>query len=378
MKKLPICFALFCILLAGCGDMSLRNILANSVAAAKVHGLLFFGSVQTSASDPNLTLPCYWNKGVLTLLPTGSQPNGSVRGYCAVGNDVYAFGTTQTGSASNTQTPVYWKNGELHTLPLPPNTRGAAQQGGFDASGNLYVRSDVTLTSTGAGIPGFWKNDAWNPLSMTLPDGTASWGSSNNGWTIHGNDIYFAGWLSDPLSGLTVPVYWENGVAKEVSLSSVPAAIYGGYVSAIIFPPYVATLTYLIVMNTATGGVPAYMIGSTITRISTGSAASGNAWWAELSPSGDLYAGGMIGPWPPSLAPVYWKNWSLVFPPTPNGYTVGNSGGPQFAGDDVYFDGNVWNANGFELAVYWKNGVLNVLPIGNYFGSSEGGFEFLE
>jgi len=69
-------------------------------------GILKVGYVQTDLSDPNLTLPCYWKDGVLTLLTTGTQSNGRAQGIAVNGTDVYIIGSTESGTTQSTQKPV--------------------------------------------------------------------------------------------------------------------------------------------------------------------------------------------------------------------------------------------------------------------------------
>jgi hypothetical protein len=328
-------------------------------------GLLMSGSVQTSSIDPGLTLPCYWKDGILNTLPTGSQSNGAAYGVTVHGADVYIFGFTQTGTSWTTRTPVYWKNGVLNTLSPPANSFGQAGWGKFDSSGTLYIRGAVWSTSSGNPvICGFWKGGSWTPLPML----TATNGDSNETIIIDSSgNVYFSGSLT--ISGVQVPVYWENGgTPVQVSLTSVSGAIYGGTVTGVVPTPYASSLTILLGINDSSNyPTPAYMVGSTITAVSTGGTSNGEAWWASLSPSGVLYSTGMLGTWASnsSSQPACWTNWSICTLPTPSGQPYGSAGGAQFLGSDVYIDGNTMGSNGIGSAVYWKNGVLNVLPVGS-------------
>jgi hypothetical protein len=240
------------------------------------------------------------------------------------------------------------------------------------------VKGTVQSLSTGYWIPGFWKNGAWNTLSMTLPNGRTAVNGNPGGWGIDTNgDAYFGGSLLDPVSGYQVPVYWKNGAIHEVSLASLAGAIYGGTVVSIVLPPYAAAFTLLLAINdNLFNGYPAYMVGGSITKVTTGSQSNGTVWWANLSPSGDVYATGMIGRWNDLQPPVYWLNWSLRTLPTPSGKPYGGSGGAQFSGGHVYIDGNPQNASGFQSCVFWIDEVLSVLDDGGYFGAGGGAYIF--
>jgi hypothetical protein len=384
VKKLPKWFVLLCILLAGCGDISLRGVLATAVAEAKIHHILMVGNLQVSSTDPQLYIPCYWLDGVLALLPTGSQPNGEIDTPLVNGSDIFIFGCTLNGSASlwpsTSEIPVYWKNGVLNTLPYPAGTYGFARQGLFDSSGNLYIMGFVNSTSTGNSIPGYWKNGVWTPLSMTLSSGTAPYGITLGQVMDSSGNIISCGSLTDPVTGLNVPVYWKNGVVNQISLASVAGATHGGQVANYVPPPYVSTTTILLeIFDANFNSIPAYMVNGQITMISTGSETNGDVWWVNQSSSGDLYATGMVGTWGNiTSSPVgYWKNWSIVSLPTPNGQPYGQSGGAIFVGNDWYMDGQTSNSSGYRSVVYWKNGNLVVMPNTGYFGATEGGLAFL-
>jgi hypothetical protein len=360
-----------------------------SVAITRPVGLFFAISVQTSATNTGLTLPAYVKNGALTLLTTGTgaQSYGAANSGWVKGTDIYVFGTTFS-AAANSNIPVYWKNGALNALPIPAGVSSMAAQGGmFDSSNNLYIRAFNVNYSGANSILGYWKNGAWVTLPMTLPGEStaATQGNSFNGlYEDQSGNIYLSGYLTDPTSGIQVPVYWENGTAYSVSLSSVPGANYGGQVQAVETSPFFPSFTLLLTINSSSSvPSPYYMVGNTITQaLPTGATSinGGTVWWAAQSPSGVVYGTGQSGTsWPPSYPPAYVDNWStLVTLPTPSGQPNGETGGANFYGNDVYIDGTTFSSGGLSSAVYWKNGVLNqMLPTGTaYVGSSEGGITF--
>lgn len=171
-------------------------------------GYYYIGSVQTSASNPNLTLPFYIKDGAaLTLLPTGAQTNGSAHQMTQIGTNIFIYGQIQNDTGN--PTPVYWENGVLSVLSLPSGSFGIAYNSSQDSLGNVYIRGHVQSTSAGnPEIPGYWLNGAWTPLTMVLPDGTAPSGSSSWGLTVdQSNNVYCYGYLQDPVSNVPVPVY---------------------------------------------------------------------------------------------------------------------------------------------------------------------------
>jgi len=358
-----------------------------SVAITRPVGLLFAISVQTSASNTGLTLPATVKNGALTLLATGSQSYGAANGVSLHGTDVYVFGTIFS-SAANSQTPVYWKNGTLNSLTIPAGIASmASQQGWIDSAGNFYIRATNINYSGANSVLGYWKNWAWVSLPMTLPaeSTAATQGNSFEGMSEdQSGNIYVNGYLTDPISGLQVPVYWENGSLYAVSLSSVSGASYGGQVQAVVSSPSLSSFTLLLTIDSSSSvPSPYYMVGNTITQALPAGATSingGTVWWAAQSPSGVVYGTGQSGTsWPPSYPPAYVDNWStLVALPTPSGQPNGFTGGANFYGNDVYIDGNTYSSSGLSSAVYWKNEALNlILPSGTaYVGSVEGGDTF--
>lgn len=318
------------------------------------------GSVQTSASNYSLNLPAYWKNGVLTTLPTGSQAYGEGKNFTYNGTDFYVLGYTY--SASNTQTtqiPVYWKNGAMTTLPLAGAAYGTAQQMQFDSSGSMYVQGALYFPASGGyyyTTPGYWKNGTWVDLSMALPSSSTATSGGTNNFSQNGTDFYVTGWLVDPSSGAQVPVYWKNGVVNVVALDSIASAsVHGGQVQQIIFPPYATTLLVLIFGNDANWNpIGAYgtSLNGPFTAIpTTGADPNSMVWWAPVSPSGDIYATGVIGPSSTNFwgltKTVYWKNWQEVtLPALPPGQPYGMTGGSSFAGNDVYISGTTNSVTG--------------------------------
>jgi len=368
-------------------------------ATCAVTSNVFFvtGNAQVSTSNTGYTVPVYWYNGTLMTLPTGSQPYGQAEGYAVYGTDIYIGGNTW--DASYNYTCVYWKNGTLKTLTPPAGVvyRGGYEQFQIDASGNTYMRGSFTNAlngNTNNSIPGYWYNGTYTPLSMVLPDGTATSGNASDGEFLNtangANDYYVCGYLVDPTTNLQVPVYWKNGVVNVVPMGSIAtASVNGGSVQAIEPSPYMANLTALITGNDAHwNSIPAYVVNGTVTPISTGSYSNGVAWWAWTTSSGDIYANGWVGNsvnMGGSVNTYYWKNWGLTLatPPTlagagGNSLTCNSLNSLNQIGNQVVFSATFSNTNGLNSAVYWiQGGAATVLPVSGYAGGSVSSFGYL-
>jgi hypothetical protein len=336
-------------------------------------GFIISGTIQTTALNPGLTLPAYWKDGALSLLSTGSQTNGGANNVEIQGTDIYFFGFTENGTTNNSKTPVYWKNGSLHTLTLPGGYYGVASDGKFDSLGHLYIRGNA-YSATSVEQPGYWIDGVWTPLSRTLSSGTATTGTADNILLVDTSDhVYASGWLTDPSSGLQVPVYWRDGTLNEVSLAAVPGATYGGAVMAVESPPLTPSVTMLLSINDSSyNPTPAYKIGGNpIVQVST---SPGSVWFVFPSPSGDQYATGMTGSWSAGAYPTYWLNWTVHALPTPAGKPFGTSEVAYISGSHVTISGTLWGSDGLNAAALWIDGALSVLTNGGYAGASQGSF----
>jgi hypothetical protein len=339
-------------------------------------GMLIPGYVQTTPTNPALALPVYWHDGVLTLLSTGTQSNGYALSVVVKGNDVYIIGYTENGTTASTQTPAYWLNGALHTLPLPGAGSGTALNGALDPSGSLYITGQFFSSTSGLSQPGYWKDGTWVPLSMMLGTFASPNGIAESMFIDQATgDIYCCGWLADA-AGLDEPVYWLNGTPHPVSLASLPGATHGAHVQMVELPPFMPSLTVLLQIKDGSGQTsPAYMVGSTITPVSTSPDVHGAVWFVFPSPAGDHYGTGMIGTFSgyTTLEPAYWLNWAPHVLPTPAGQPYGNAAEILFSGGHRYTVGTANDSNGISSAIYWVDETLNVLSSGGYAGASLGG-----
>ena len=372
MKFLSFSIAVL-LILAGC---------ANPSSPSKSNTILAVGYV----TDNGGNYPVYWKNG-LHLLPLGSS--GATYGVAAnllvKGTDVYIGGwlsTSSSGGAATSNTsniPVYWKNGQLNLLPLPSGaTYGNAWSPFFDGQGNLYFQGEAT--STGGTMPGYWEipagsgTAAWHDLMLVDGAVTATSGNADSGSAVYNGDVYFAGWLME--SGTKVPRYWKNDTVVDVSVSSglTSESTNGVSLNQCEFPPEVTSQTILAVgLDTYYAPHGEYIVGGTSTPLPTGTATAGDAWWVNTSPSGDVYAAGVVGTDNSSFwsqtQPAYWKNWQLQTLPLPSSAAYGSAAGVLFSGSDVYINGTVTTAGGVNTPVYWINGGQpRTLPTTGYSG----------
>jgi hypothetical protein len=132
-------------------------------------------------------------------------------------------------------------------------------------------------------------------------------------------------------------------------------------------------LTLLVTFHDKSGNdIPAYSVNkSALGVMPTGTATNGTSWWVVQSPSGDLYATGIIGTWDAQQPPAYWKNWQLQSLPSIGGQPNGYAGGVGFAGNDIFFNGTLSSPSTFVTTpVYWVNGSVHEYPLSPYIGGS--------
>ncbi|MGA2973793.1 MAG: chitobiase/beta-hexosaminidase C-terminal domain-containing protein [Spirochaetia bacterium] len=301
MRKLPIWLVLPCILLAGCGDMDLRNILADTVERAKGDivatptftpgaGICVSGQTVTistttaeasirytiDGSTPTDTIGALYtapinvaNETIKAIAYESGWADSSVSSAAYILGHIYISGTT--GTSQNFQTPCYWRDGTLTPLQMGSgNTVGQAVNAAVDSSGNLYI----------AGCAG--------PT-------TSSWGYN------------------------TLPCYWEN---ETLTLLSIVGNTYGQAAGVAIDSSgnlYVAGCIWGIA-----GGEPCYWKNGTQFILSMGSGNTfGYANSVALDNAGNVYIVGKVGPAYNSAMPCYWENGTLTLLPMGSGNTVG-------------------------------------------------------
>ena len=212
----------------------------------------------------------------------------------------------------------------------------------------------ATLYFTGLDgtTPVYWQNGVEHNLSVSDTDGNGS--HSVRGYTYNiaaaGTDVYITGY-----NGLDY-VYWKNGTANIM-----PYALYAQGVALSGTDVYFA--------GTSFQDAPPYLYSLSLVKDGNYTAVSRTGNSAHILTTtiagADVYNAGNDNP--PSTTtttvPVYWKNGVEHFLPVVSSPGYGAVTAIAVSGSDVYFAGQDGQA-----AVYWKNGVEHILPMNSNVG----------
>lgn len=360
--------------------------------------------------------PVYWKDGTLVFLSGTTGYNAAMM--AVSGSDIHV-----AGIRGSDHSPVYWKNGAMVSLTgLPSNNWWAT--GMAVSGGNVYI---TATADTGTNhISGYWVNGSWTPCS-----GIAS-SSDLTGVVVAGGHVYIAGTDRSAVpGGPAVPVYWVDGTKHVLPEGNDPNGNpnVSGYITA---APVVSGGDVFIAGTTfgSTGDVPivwkngqilflgtsgwyhveamavcgndVYLAGSTDSANSTTSSPCSAVFWKNGSlttlPYGapqasattiaagkDVYiAGKPAWPWPDSIdprTPLFWKNGSISPLQFVGSDTNATIRALVAVGDDVFLFGTTGtgpisngslNYSNPTHPVFWKNGVLNQLPLGGFGGGDVG------
>ena len=270
--------------------------------------------------------PVYWKNNIRVSLPDSTTGSGAsyVSRIFVNGNDVYAVGACK-GQAT------YWKNGTLEILPgiYPAQANGIAI-----INGDVYVSGMDNYSTSGLGTNAvYWKNGV--KYSLISTSGT----SYAKNIFVDGNDIYFVGW--DYLFGA---VYWKNDTLFPLSIQSSTAYDMKIYNSEI----YVAgdSINYA-----------AYWKNGILNVLPN------TAQYAFVT-SIFINAGDLLLCGKEVDNPVMWTNGQKGILPIDSNTQKGHASEITKLGIDVYVAGfEMDNASAtVSHALFWKNGIRNVLP----------------
>ena len=336
--------------------------------------------VYAMGADYSDTTYVYWKNDVLQTLPfpTGvSFKNERPGGITVTNGHVYVAGAGMDGGGH--QIPILWRDGTPIQLGLGPGDTDGGWQGDIISTSTLaYVYGSTYSTTTGH--TAVWTDDGTTTTATFITPG----GNATDG-VVSADIAYIAGWSSATATS-AVAGYENMSTATTTAVTDL-AGSPGSLAEAIAVS---GTNVYLAGetndRSTNPPSLPVYWApGGSPTQLPLPSNAStGSATHIAVSGSGDIY---IVG-YPVSRAqyysasnpvtPLIWKNGSLVgssYLPLPSGDTgaVLDSGTVMVSsGNDVYLVGvtGIAPGTGFSLdfnkqthAVYWKNGVLTVLPI---------------
>lgn len=247
--------------------------------------------------------------------------------------DIYVAGTEVSGAS---QIAKYWENGSSVSLT----------SGTIAYATSIYVYNDDVYVagfeenSNGVNVAMYWKNGRQYPLTNGASDAEA------HSIFVYNGDVYVAGFESAGLNN--VAKYWKNGVAVEVGSRSNSSSAFSVFVSN---------------GDVFVGGreekgdyeVAKYWRNGVGVELTSGQS-DANIYSIYVN-NNDVYTVGREFVGSKDVA-KFWKNRTST--------TLSNSTGESTAYSVFFNDGDVYIAgNDGDRAVYWKNGVMNVLSGGN-------------
>jgi len=320
-------------------------LLAGAAPAASSETHVYLGGgVGTLSSDDQgteLTVPCEWTDGKLTLLPmTGGNLYGEVYGVA-----VDPFGAPYFAgymeSRSKTDTPWLWTADSATRLPTGTDKDGHATSVMIDAAGNIYVTGEV------GGHGCYWKNGA---LKL-LPLGQGRTYAGANAVTVDATgNVLIAGQVGVSASD-SVPCVWKGGTLALLPLKNGGKKGEATAVSAVGTDVFIAGTD---------GDVPCYWKNGVQTLLHIDE--KGGYASVIVAQGGAIWIGGSEGD-----TACYWKNGKAV-PLPDNGDTpavaydaeVDPDGTTRFAGYITPSDnGDV------SRPAYWEDEELTILPLGS-------------
>ena len=244
----------------------------------------------------------------------------------------------------------------------------------FFVTGN----AQVSTSNTGYTVPVYW----YNGTLMTLPTGSQPYGQANGYW-IKGSDIYIGGNTWDA-SGNNTCVYWKNGTLTTLTPPS--GVTYRGDYESIEFDSSGNSYMRGSFTNTLNGNsnnsIPGYWYNGVFTALSmtlpngstatSGSAGSGD-YLNTANGANDYYVNGyLVDPTTNLQVPVYWKNGVVNVVPMGSIATASVNGGsvqailpsPDMASLTALITGN--DAHWNSIPAYVINGTVTPISTGSY------------
>jgi hypothetical protein len=303
--------------------------------------LYISGTLSLNDGNGN-SYPVVWKDGALLAIDLGTDNSGYAGAVAVQGTSVIIAGNS--GPINNSHNLCVWDGAGVRTV-LNPGADFDNGRSGPNSNGILTAGGSIFVYGDSNGAPVGWKSTDWTvpAIQWTNSDSTVHFHTSEVAATAdlaHGYAVGFRQTQtdSDANNPVGVPAIWTDGTPGVLPLPSGIANGSATFVGVSGTDVYVAGQSFLWANSTqptASTVVPLYWKNSTLVPLSLTSALP-NAVVCALAVSGsDVYVTAEAGT-----------------------YSTSNQG----------IDGNL----GPNRAVYWKNGVLNVLPLGGFGGSSMG------
>lgn len=123
-----------------------------------------------------------------------------------VGNDVYAIGSSPSGSSTVIIDNIMWKNGIPSSINISPKSI-------FIYNNDIYIAGRVGNSAC------IWKNGIVTQLTSGVKQGFAT------SVYVKDNDVYVTGFERDPATAFSVGEVWKNGIATNLTDGSGTAEI---------------------------------------------------------------------------------------------------------------------------------------------------------
>lgn len=273
------------------------------------------------------------------------------------------------GSQTYTYNAVDLSNGNYSTTATGTASGNSVNLGTVTACGNAINVSGVYITGSIDNNAVLWKDGV--PAFLTnLPSGSVYHFAYATKALVYNNDVYVLVTEEDStVNGFISTVkIWKNGTLTNITNGTEYTEAYG--------------------LDVYNGDV--YMCGN----VQTGNTATAKIWkngtattlakdtfdniyaYSIKIYNGDVYVSGygtkfMPGSFSPDDKPLFWKNGVINVLPAANGQ--GSAEGLFISNGDIYISGteDLFSSSSSSRAVYWKNGIKTSLPLtGNYTHSS--------
>jgi len=293
--------------------------------------------------DGNSQHAGYWHNGnwIMLSTPSGTNSSGAGQIFVSEGN-LYISGDyfTETNSHSG-----YWLNGVWNNLDTSTASGRKSPQGIAVVNSNVYV-SGTRYAEPDPNLPfmftkryaGYWLNGVWHDLSV--PAGA---NSEVVGICIENTNVYIGGYYFDSNDNMR-PCYWKNGERHDfpdsVGRVIVDITVSGGKVYAAELHDgfWIDDNWYF---RGDYNGNPR-VSKTCIEVIGNNVYLAGTAW-----------SGSNAG---------YFLNENWTFLAEPVGAQGSSVTSISVSGSNIYFIGYYSDMVGTN-ACYWKNGILQILPV---------------
>lgn len=256
--------------------------------------------------------------------------------------DVYVS-TTSTGEKEYAQ---YWKNGEivkLNTTNMYPHARAI-----FGFGNDIYVVGQGSLRNNAIStiIGQYWKNGIVSYLGSTIS------GKELLDVAVSEGNLYIAGNGLNSMQN-DEATYWKNGVAKPLDEANQrPSDARGIFVTG--------KDVYVAGSLTRKNDVAVYWKNGAVVNL--GDPASISHAFSIAVSGKDVYVAGKESV-NFHFRARYWKNGIGTF--LTDGSEYGSAAADiAVSGKDVYCVGNALYNDNTSVAIIWKNGVAQILPMG--------------